>query len=261
MKNKKSFCLILILILILSNSNLYASSNKSLPESSYEFYVYDEVGIVDRELGDYIIDINKEMYEKTGAQVVVAVVNDNRGMDINTLATKLYRHWGVGSKDKNNGVLMLISITDDRREIWIETGYGLEGPLPDSVQRRTVDNLMLPNFKDGDYKEGILAGFNETVAIISEEYDVSLGDRIARQGNGSKQRSSSMPFGFKLFLILIIALVILIDMKFFGGSLTYLIINILSSLGRGGGSSGGGSSGGSSGGGGKSGGGGAGGTW
>ena len=104
MNNNKNKLLLIILALLV----LLLTSGFSLPNASYEFYVYDEANIINDFTENYIIEVNKELKQKTGAQVVVATVNSLGDMDINSYATALYEKWKIGSKEYDNGLLILI---------------------------------------------------------------------------------------------------------------------------------------------------------
>jgi len=257
MKNNIKRTSIIILILLLIPFGFKVDGVDSLPESSYEFYVYDEGNIIDNEAENYIIEVNKELYEKTGAQIVVATINSLDSMDINRYATSLYEKWEIGSKEEDNGLLILISLEDN--ELWIETGYGLEGALPAGRIKRIINNSIIPNFSDGDYNAGIIQGFEDILDYVEKEYDISLDTRegISSENVEDEEDRRISP----LLVIIFLGIFIFIDFKFFGGWLTF---SLFRGLGRGGprGRGGfGGGSGGSSGGGGRSGGGGAGGSW
>lgn len=247
---KKSSIFIILAIIMLVSSSVYA-----LPSPSNDFYVYDSVGILNNSTENYIIETNRELYEKTGAQIVWATINDLEGMDINSYATALFDEWDIGGRELDNGLLVLI-VPDDG-EIWIEVGYGLEGILPDGRVKRIIENNIIPSFSQGDYDAGVLSGYEEILNYVESEYDVELssrdGDYYPSRGNESAN-ASRRP---NIFAIIGIIIFLIIDFKFFGGWLT---ISLLRSAGRGGGG-GGGRSGGSRGGGGRSGGGGAGGRW
>ena len=256
MKNKR-YLLILICILVLFQSSIGLAAGLKLPEPSYSFYVYDETNIVDTQVEEYIIGTNKALYDKTGAQIVVASVNSLDDMDIREYASRLFEKWGIGNRNKDNGLLILI--VPGEREIWIEVGYGLEGALPDSRVGNIIENFILPYFKEENYSEGILLGFNEIINEIEAEYDVDLErEKVDEDLYGfSDPYSGSNIFDAtrKIFIVIGIIIFLFIDFKFFGGLLTYSLLR----GGRyGGGSNRGGRSGG---GGGRSGGGGAGGKW
>ena len=246
---KKKFIWIILILFILLSSPVFA-----LPNPSYDFYVYDEAGIMDDFTEQYIINTNLELYQKTGAQIVVVSINELEGMDINTYATSLYEEWEIGSKEYDNGLLMLI--VPSIRELWIEVGYGLEGTLPDGRVNRIIDEQILPSFSQGNFNDGIILGFEEILGHVQSEYNIELQTRQGLEENyqfADNTRATGVP---NIFMIIGIVIFLIIDFKFFRGWLTF---SLLRGIGRGGGGSGRG--GGSRGGGGRSGGGGAGGSW
>lgn len=257
MKNNKNkigiITIALILFLIQSGMNVNAAS--VLPDSNYDFYVYDEAHLLDNTTKKYIIQVNKELFNKTGAQVVVAIVNSLDSMDINRYATALFEKWEIGSREYDNGILLLIA--SEEQEIWIEVGYGLEGALPDSRVKRIIDTSIVPKFANDDYNTGVILGFNSILDYVEAEYNIILETRSHMdQGYVDYEESyTGISPGIPLIAIIIF---LFIDFKFFRGWLTF---SLLRGLGRGGPRGGGGFSGGSRGGGGRSGGGGAGGKW
>lgn len=264
-KQKRIFILSLVLLFIL---NITLGLNQSfsetvLPDPSFEFYVYDEVGIISSEVENYIIGVNKEMYEKIGGQVVVAVVDSLQDLDINTYATSLFKKWEIGSKKYDNGLLMLIVPSEG--QIWIETGYGLEGALPAGIEKRIIERDIIPSFKNDNYNEGITLGFNSIIEYIEKDFDIIL-EKQSFNGNNNNYNPVQSGRNLPIWPIIIFLVVFgFIDIRFFRGMLISSILRAFFS-GRGGGGGGfgggaGGFGGGSSGGGGRSGGGGAGGSW
>ncbi len=113
--------------MVLLQSSIGLAIGFKLPEPSYSFYVYDEANIVDAQVEEYIIGTNKALYDKTGAQIVVASIKSLDNMDIREYASRLFQKWGgIGSREYDNGLLILI-VPEEGGEIWIEVGYGLEG--------------------------------------------------------------------------------------------------------------------------------------
>jgi uncharacterized protein len=87
--------------------------------------------------------------------------------DINEFANKLFNFWGIGKKSKNNGLLLLVVMD---RHLWkIETGYGLEGVLPDIVCKRIGTGLLVPHFKSGKYGDGVLVAIDRIGSYIKGE--------------------------------------------------------------------------------------------
>nr|WP_296154535.1 TPM domain-containing protein [uncultured Peptoniphilus sp.] len=164
---KKS--LIIFLLVLLCATPVFADA---LPEATRDFYVYDEANILSEEAKSKIVATNESLYEQTGAQVVIAVLERlPEGEDINTAATELFEKWKIGDKEKDNGVLLLISMAD--RKFRIEVGYGLEGAIPDMKANQILNDLT-PYFKEKAYEEGILKAFSRMLDLIGEEYDIAI---------------------------------------------------------------------------------------
>ena len=167
--NKKILLVVVSFMILLG-----LASNKSyaIVHKTEEFYVNDSANILDKDTENYIIDINKKLYDKTGAQIVVVTVKNLEGKSIEEYSTELFREYGIGSKDKNNGVLFIISVED--RKTRIEVGYGLEGRLTDGKTGRILDNFVVPYLKDDKWDDGVRNGFNAILQEVCEEYDVKI---------------------------------------------------------------------------------------
>ncbi|MGE3591839.1 MAG: YgcG family protein, partial [Arcobacter sp.] len=112
--------------------------------------------------------ILKEEEEKSSNQIVVVILNSLNGYTIEEYSYQLGRFWGIGQKDKNNGVLLVISMAE--RKIRIEVGYGLEGALTDKISHEIINYTIKPNFKANQYELGILKAINEIKTAIKGEY-------------------------------------------------------------------------------------------
>jgi uncharacterized protein len=169
---KRAFILLVFLLILIAGGAFSYASVFELPEQSQEFYVYDEVGIIDSDFKSEIVGANQELRESTGAQVVVAIVDNTEGSgDLKDYANRLFEKWQIGDSEKDNGVLMLISM--EERKIWIEIGYGLEGILPDGRVGEIIRDDITPYFKEEIYDYGIEKGFYSIVGEISEEYGIT----------------------------------------------------------------------------------------
>ncbi|HVV38911.1 MAG TPA: TPM domain-containing protein [Candidatus Paceibacterota bacterium] len=105
----------------------------------------------------------------TSNQIAVVTVPNMGGDYIENYAVKLFAEWGIGKKDKDNGVLLLLSI--EERKLRIEVGYGLEGALPDSVAQSIINQEMTPLLKAGDYDGAVAAGVADIEASTQGEYE------------------------------------------------------------------------------------------
>jgi uncharacterized protein len=204
----------------------------------------------------------RDFRTRTGNQLQVATVAGLQGYDIETFANLLHRHWALGEKDKNNGVLLLVAPKE--RKVRIEVGYGLEGTLTDALSRLIIENAIVPRFRTGDVAGGVRAGVDDIIRVLSGEAQ----DLVAKRDETGRQAAQ---FAIVFFVVLIIAW-ILVWRAFQQSAATgsarrrgggWVIVPSDWSSGSSGGSgwSSGGSSGGWSGGGGSSGGGGASGSW
>ncbi|WP_207535413.1 TPM domain-containing protein [Desertivirga arenae] len=135
--------------------------------------------------------------DSTSTQVAVVLMRSVGVYDINQYTAELGEKWGVGSK-KNNGVVILAALED--RKVAIQTGYGVEGALPDAITKRIIENEIKPNFRAANYYEGLDKATNAVIAATKGEYK---NDQPRRRGNGG---SSGFPFG--ILVIIIIAILI-----------------------------------------------------
>ncbi|MDB5510984.1 MAG: hypothetical protein JWR08_467 [Enterovirga sp.] len=103
--------------------------------------------------------------DKSTDQVVVATVPSLGGSPVEDYANRLYRAWGLGTKEKNNGALLLVAPAD--RKVRIEVGYGLEGALTDAITGVIIRTAIAPRFRDGDFAGGIDAGVTAMLSVLA----------------------------------------------------------------------------------------------
>lgn len=144
----------------------------SKPSASSGIYVQDYAGVISAPVRGYLQNLGRQLEQKTTAQLVAVTVKSLNGAPLEDYSLKLLRDWGIGNKDKNNGVLLLVS-TGDRRSR-VEVGYGLEGALTDSLTGQIQDQYMVPFFRKGTYEEGIARGYEALALRIAKEYNVQL---------------------------------------------------------------------------------------
>ncbi|QRR02321.1 TPM domain-containing protein [Dyadobacter sandarakinus] len=106
--------------------------------------------------------------DSTSSQIVIVVVPTTGEYPIGDYAFKLGREWGVGQKDKDNGIVLLWAPSD--RKIFIATGYGLEGAIPDAVAKRIVSQVITPEFREGRFYEGLDKGVDTIFKYATGEY-------------------------------------------------------------------------------------------
>lgn len=202
-----------------------------------------------------------DLEAQTGRQLVVATLPDLQGYEIEDYGYQLLRTWGIGSKERNDGVILIVAPSE--RKVRIEVGYGLEPVLTDALSSLIINQRIIPAFKAGQLEQGVVDG---TAAIVRQ---LSLPEDQAAAAVAEAQRQPAEGKGGISFGTIVVILVIFWLLRgVFGGrrrgSLWWLplILSGGGGGGRGGWSGGGGFGGGGfSGGGGSGGGGGASGSW
>lgn len=113
--------------------------------------------------------------DSTSNQIAVVTVQSLEGMEPAEYATRIGEKWGVGSKDFNNGIVLLVKpkTPDSGGCVSIQVGYGLEGAIPDAYCRRIIENDMLPHFREGDYYGGVSDAVDILTALASGEVSVA----------------------------------------------------------------------------------------
>ena len=138
-------------------------------------YTSNPDGILSTEAVRYIDRICDSLRSEGLAQVAVVAVEDIESDDTFEFAIELFRSWGVGRAQYDNGLGILL--VTDRHEIRFVTGGGLEGVLPDALCKRIQLEYMLPRFRDGDYDGGMAAGIAAVAQLLrSGELDFGAED-------------------------------------------------------------------------------------
>ena len=217
--------------------------------------VVDDAGILSPQAEAQLTQELASLETQTGRQLVVATLPDLQGYEIEDYGYQLLRTWGIGSKERNDGAILIVAPSE--RKVRIEVGYGLEPVLTDALSSLIINQRIIPAFKEGRLEEGVVDG---TQAIVQQ---LSLPDDEARAAVAKAQQQPAQgEDGVSFGTIVVILIVFWLLSGVFGGrrrgSLWWLPL-ILGSGGGGGGGRGGWSGGGGFGGGGFSGGGGSGG--
>ncbi|NLM61689.1 MAG: TPM domain-containing protein [Clostridiales bacterium] len=163
---KKIACLLLTACLIIIGA---AAAN--IPEPTEAFYVADFAGVLSRETSDHIVAKNIDLYERTGAQIVVATVDFLGGEDIGDYAYQMFNYWEIGSAEKNNGVLLLLAIGEDN--YWALQGKGLERELPSSELGDLLYEYLEDDFAAGNYDAGVRKVFDAIYSKVDNIYRYS----------------------------------------------------------------------------------------
>lgn len=139
--------------------------------------------------------------QSTSIQVVVVTTPSLQGLTIEDYGVQLGRHWQIGQKDKNNGLLLIVA--PNEREVRIEVGYGLEGDMTDALAKEIITSIILPHFRENHMEEGILRG---TEAILN----VLAGNNITESSLPDEFVAEDKPFpelpplnGWHIFTLLL----------------------------------------------------------
>ena len=130
-------------------------------------FVSNPDGILRPETTQQMNTLLDSLRSQTGAEVAGVVVNSIGYEEIKPFATSLFKEWGIGKAKQDNGFLVLFVL--DQKKVTFETGYGLEGVLPDAICKRIQNQNMIPEFKKGDYDAGLLSGVQRICSVIRKE--------------------------------------------------------------------------------------------
>lgn len=145
--------------------------------------VVDEAGILSPQFESEISAQLAAHEQATTNQLVIVTLKSLDGYEISDYANRLFRHWGIGQKDKNNGVLLMVAPTE--RKMRIEVGYGLEGVMTDAISRDIIERVIKPPFQQGNYEQGLRAGATAILAALGGEYRAAPPPpTAARDGEG-----------------------------------------------------------------------------
>src|SRR4029077_13755217 len=163
-------------------------------------YFNDDAGAVSKSAA---LRFNEELAQferETSDQIVVAIFSKMQSdSDIADYTQRVAQAWGVGQKERRNGVVLFVFVQD--RKMFIQVGYGLEGALPDITAFDITEYKMKPRFRNGDYEGGLATGIDSIFKAIRGEYKGS-GNTVAERN----RRGGGAP-SFLFFIIFLIALI------------------------------------------------------
>ena len=165
--------LVCLLLLLISLFPLVAISEEGFPRR--QGMINDFANVIPPNVKADMEGRVREVFEKTGTTIAVATVQTMGVNYTSDYANRLYKAWGIGKKGENKGVLIFVAVKE--RKVRIETGYGVEGILPDGKVGEILRNEMLPHFKKNDYGTGLLNAVNSVSMIIAEDAKVKLSEQ------------------------------------------------------------------------------------
>jgi len=196
---KRYFLTLLLLLITLS----FSQAQLVIPEL-WGMRVHDEAKVLSPETVHRLERDLKMFEDSTSNQIALLIIPSLSGEALEDYTLRVAEAWKLGTKDRDNGVLLLIAIND--RKVRIEVGYGLEGPLPDVICNRIIRNEIAPAFRRQDYDAGIAAGTYAIMDAIKGEY----------KGTDSPIRTKGRK-GNSLLTLLIIFIVITVISRIRGG--------------------------------------------
>jgi uncharacterized protein len=186
-------------VLFATSGRLAAETLPSKPTA----YFNDYAGVVDRSVA---LGLNEELAQferETSNQIVVAVYRTMQTeSDVADYTRRIAQTWGVGQKDRKNGAVLFVFV--ENRQMFIQTGYGLEGALPDATCWDITHNIIAPQFKRGDYATGLSAGIHAMMQAARGEFK---GTGKTRNEQGSNHENS-IPFGLIIFLVILFFVIV-----------------------------------------------------
>jgi uncharacterized protein len=165
-------------------------------------YVNDFAGLLDPSDRQTIQRYAAELEKKTTAQIAVVTVQSTQPETIQRYSVRLFDQWKIGQQGKDNGVLLLVAVSD--RKAWITTGYGLEGAIPDLVANRIVTQTMIPLFKQDQYSRGITKGAVAIISLIAKENQTTITGQETRVYQQVRKKKSLWEVLFMIIFFLLI---------------------------------------------------------
>lgn len=160
--------------------------------------VVDEAGILSEATENQIVSLIQTHQDSTSNQLAVLTITSLEGDGLEEYSLRVARTWALGLADKNNGVLILVALTEQK--IRVEVGYGLEGDLPDITAKQIIDIEMTPHFRQGDPDNGVLLGVQAILNAIEGSYKPASGAFI-EDTFGMRLKASLILMCFPVFIL------------------------------------------------------------
>jgi len=233
-KIKTILVLAAALLMALIAGTIFAADKYPAPRGA----VNDFANIIDAENAAKMEALAREVLEKTGTAVVVATfpaIGENE--DYNMYANGLYKAWGIGKKGEDKGVLIFLTLKE--RKIRIETGYGVEGILPDGLVGEIRDTYLKPQLQAGNYGKAFYDTMYVLSSYIAKDANVQLSDSPAPLPYRKNVRQSKKGVNVAGLIFFFIVAALLLGTRTGRQMLPWILLMFLSGGGRGGGGGGG----------------------
>ncbi|MGM0532789.1 MAG: TPM domain-containing protein [Bacteroidota bacterium] len=196
------FKYILVGLLIFSTNQLYSQEGEFPERPQPPKMVNDFAEFLDQpeeqKLEQKLVEFNRQ----TSTQIAIVTMDDIHGYAISDYAVRLAEKWGIGQKGKDNGILILINPANNK--IFIATGYGLEGVVPDATANRIIDEEITPRFKQGNFYQGLDSATDVLINLTQGEY---TAQDYRKKTGGEKESKAPYPIGILFFLVIVFSVI------------------------------------------------------
>ena len=200
-----------LLVLVLLALPLFAQTGEaSIPP--YAGYVTDEAHLFDDARHAQLEGFLDQVQKKTGVQFALLTVATTNGEDPEAFKVRVFKKWGIGNADRDDGLLLLIAMQEHK--LVFETGYGLEGTQPDGWQARMLREVAVPKMRAGQPADGVTAAVLATAQRIATDKQVQLtwdGHELRYDGDGATH--AKLPLGLIALVIFLVISTILRAMR------------------------------------------------
>ncbi len=168
-------------------------------------FVTDNANMIDPVYEEKITQLAQKMETETSVEIAVVTIESLEGESKEMYAVNLFKQAGIGKKDKDNGLLILVAKKE--REYRFEVGYGLEGTVTDSMKVNIGDRIIVPNFRNGEYGKGIyesmlvIEGLVKGNAEVISAYKMPAGNQQVSNQRGAGMVLSIL-FGTVIFFFI-----------------------------------------------------------
>jgi uncharacterized protein len=211
----KYFLIYINLFLWLGHGVLGQGLDKYIPaKPSPARLVNDFVGLLTPDQQDALEKKLVAYDDSTSTQITIVTIGDIGGNELSEFAVELGRKWGVGGKENNNGIVLAVLIDQKRnkRNVFIATGYGMEGTITDYTAKSIIENEILPNFRSKDIYRGLDEGINAIIQAAAGKYK-------APEGYSKKRKKKSISGGAAALIFLIIIMAVVFSSRGGGGGM------------------------------------------
>lgn len=223
-----------LLCCLLFATSVFAAEGDPVPVPPLTGRVVDLAGLLQPRQTEDLSRLLAQFEEKHGSQIAVLILPTTAPEAIEQFSIRVFDSWKLGRKQYNDGILIVVAVKD--RKLRIDTGYGLEGAIPDAIAKRIVMETISPKFRAGDPYGGLVSGVEQIERLIAGERlpPASQGGQGAQSSQGSQgsQGGQDGQFGQLLVIGLVAASVIggilsLILGRFFGGLATGGLVAVI----------------------------------